>query len=222
MPLYVVATPIGSLSDVTLRALDVLRSADVILCEDTRVTAGLMKAHGIPPRPLVSCHERNEERRAREVLPRLVAGERVALVTNAGTPAVADPGWRVIRAAIDAGVEVQPVPGPCAAVAALVASGLATHMVHFLGWPPRKPGKLRRMLAEEGRSRGSLVFYEAPTRLVRFLAAAREVLGDRRASVSRELTKKFEETKRGTLTALIEAFESVAPRGECTVVIEGA
>jgi len=221
MALYLVATPIGSMKDITLRALEVLGSVDVICCEDTRRTRRLLKHHDVRIPELLSYHEHNERSRVAQLLPRLET-EDVALVSNAGTPALADPGWRLARAAIDAGVEVVPIPGPCAAVAALVASGLPTHRFSFLGWAPKKKGRLARLLDEEKGTPGSLVLYEAPGRVVKLLAAALEVLGDRQASVSREITKLHEETLRGSLSSLIEGFASVKPRGECTVVISGA
>ncbi len=222
MALYLVATPIGSMKDITLRALEVLGSCDIVCCEDTRRTGRLLAHHEVKAARLLSYHERNEKRRAAEVLPILEDGGDVAIVSNAGTPMVADPGWHLVRGAIEAGVEVVPIPGPCAAVAALVASGLPTHRFSFLGWPPKKAGKLRRLLDEEKDTEGSLVFYEGPGRLVKFLAAALEVLGDREASVSRELTKMHEETLRGRLSSLIETMGDRKPRGECTVVIGGA
>ena len=222
MALYVVATPIGSLKDITLRALEVLGSCDLICCEDTRRTRRLLDAHGVKSPELLSCHEHNERARVRQVIPRLEAGSDVALVSNAGTPAVADPGWRMVRSAIDAGVEVVPIPGPCAAVSALVASGLPTHRFSFLGWAPKKSGALRKLLDAESSTPGSLVFYEAPARVVKLLRAALEVLGDREASVSREITKLHEQTLRGKLSRLIDALEPAGPRGECTVVIGGA
>jgi len=221
MALYVVATPIGSMKDITLRALEVLGSVDMICCEDTRRTRRLLEHHGVKPPELVSYHEHNERSRARQVLPRL-ANEDVALVSNAGTPAFADPGWRLVRAAIDAGVEVLPIPGPCAAVAALVTSGLPVHRFSFLGWAPKKKARLARLLDAERNTPGSLIIYEAPGRVVKLLAAALDILGDREASVSRELTKLHEETRRGSLSSLIESFGSAGPRGECTVVISGA
>ena len=222
MALYVVATPTGSMKDVTLRALEVLGSVDLICCEDTRRTRRLLEHHGVAAPALLSYHEHNERSRAREVTSRLEAGEEVALVSNAGTPALADPGYRLVRGAIDAGVEVVPIPGPCAAVSALVASGLPTHRFSFLGWAPKKSGRLEKLLEAESGTPGSLVFYEAPGRLVKLLRSALAVLGDRDASISRELTKMHEETRRGSLSSLIDRLEGSKIRGECTVVINGA
>ncbi len=223
MPLYIVSTPIGNLADVTLRALEVLREAEIIACEDTRKTGLLLKRHGIAPRGrLRSYHEHNEAARAEELGRELIAGRSIALVTNAGTPLVADPGWRLLVKAIELGVEVVPVPGANAILAALAASGLAVHRFTFLGWPPRKPGKLRHFLEAERENPGTLILFEAPQRLARFLAAAREVLGERPAAVARELTKLHEEVRRGTLGELAAHYEKSPPKGECTVLIGGA
>jgi 16S rRNA (cytidine1402-2'-O)-methyltransferase len=221
VPLYVVATPIGNLEDVTLRALEVLRTAEVVACEDTRVAARLFGRHGIAPRRTVSYHEHNERRRADELAALAASGASVALVTNAGTPALSDPGYRLVRACIDRDVPVVPLPGASAALSAVVASGLPTHRFTFLGFPPRKPGARKRVFESVRAFDGSLVLYESPLRLAATLRDAAEVLGPRAACVARELTKLHEEWTRGSLLELAEKYAAVAPKGECTVVIEG-
>jgi 16S rRNA (cytidine1402-2'-O)-methyltransferase len=220
VPLYVIATPIGNLEDVTLRCLDALRRADVVACEDTRVTKRLLDRHGIVA-PLTPFHEHNEQRRADELADRAAAGETVAVVTNAGTPSVSDPGFRLVRACVDRGVAVVPLPGASAAVTALVASGLPTHRYTFLGFPPRKSGARTRLFASVAAFDGSLVVYESPLRLAGTLRDAHAALGDRRGCLARELTKLHEEFVRGTLSQLAARYESQPPRGECTLVIEG-
>ena len=220
MPLYLVATPIGNLKDISFRAVEVLRQADLVACEDTRKTGVLLKKYDIK-KPLKSYHEHNEARVAPALASMLGEGKTVALVTNAGTPLISDPGYRLVRLAADAGVPVHAVPGANAALAALTVSGLPVHKFLFKGFGPRKGARLRKFLDEDAGNAATLLFYESPYRIARFLAAAREVYGNRRASVSREMTKKFEETVRGTLDELREAFASRRVKGEVTVVIEG-
>lgn len=220
MPLYVVSTPIGNLEDVTLRALDVLSRADLVACEDTRVARRLFARHNIRA-SLTPFHEHNERRRAPELAELAASGKSVALVTNAGTPSVSDPGFRLVRECLERGVPVIPIPGASAVMAALVASGLPTHRFVFLGFLPRKPNALRRELASVASLEGSLVAFESPQRLAGTLRAAFEVLGPRRACIARELTKLHEELVRGTLGELAERYERSPPRGECTLVIEG-
>jgi len=219
--LYLVATPIGNLEDVTLRALRVLgEEAELVLAEDTRRTRVLLERHGIEARPR-SLHAHNEAARRGEVLEALGAGRAVALVSDAGTPLVSDPGERLVRAALEAGHRVEALPGASAALAALTVSGLPPLPCALLGFPPRKAGA-RRALLESYRGRPeTLVLFESPRRLRGLLAEARRVLGDRRACVARELTKVHEEAVRGPLSALEERFAAGA-RGEVTVVIEGA
>jgi 16S rRNA (cytidine1402-2'-O)-methyltransferase len=220
--LWVIATPIGNLEDITLRALRLLREADLVAAEDTRAARVLFERHGID-RPLVSCFEGNEEARADELARRAAAGERIALVAQAGTPTVSDPGYRVVAAAIAAGVRVEPIPGPCAAVAALTASGLPTDRFLFAGFPPRTSAKRQEWLAPLRGERATLVFYEAPGRVGATLGDLAAVLGAaRRATVARELTKLHEELVRGTLGELAERFGSTPPRGEVTLVVAGA
>jgi 16S rRNA (cytidine1402-2'-O)-methyltransferase len=217
MPLAVCATPIGNLDDVTLRVLDELRNADVVLAEDTRHTRGLLERHGIRAR-LVSYHEHNEAARVAELLPRLEAGERMALVTDAGMPVVSDPGARIVRAALDAGVAVTVLPGPSAVETALVASGLGGGRYAFVGFLPRKAGELAALWRETAGWGMPVVAFESAQRVgasLRSLAAfdpAREV------AVCRELTKRFEEIARGAAAELAERFAG-PPRGEVTLVV---
>jgi 16S rRNA (cytidine1402-2'-O)-methyltransferase len=219
--LYVVATPIGNLEDVTLRALRLLGEVDVVLCEDTRTTRKLFARHGIETR-LWSCHEHNEAKRAGEVAARLAAGQSVALVTDAGTPLVSDPGARVIAAAIAAGAAVVPVPGPSAALAALAVSGLAADRFTFFGFPPRKGRARGEFLAAVLAGDGVAVLFEAPHRVGPTLAELARLAPERRASLHRELTKVHEESLRGTLAELSAAVAARPPRGEYTLVVAGA
>jgi 16S rRNA (cytidine1402-2'-O)-methyltransferase len=215
VPLAVCATPIGNLEDVTLRVLAELRDADVVLCEDTRHTRVLLERHGLRGVRLVSYHEHNEAARTAELLPRLEAGERMALVSDAGMPGVSDPGSRIVRAALDAGVPVTVLPGPSAVETALVASGFAGGPFRFLGFLPRGGAALASLWAEVP---DVTVAFESPQRLpatLRSLAAAEPA---RPAAVCRELTKRFEEVVRGTAAELAERFAE-PPRGEITVVL---
>ncbi|HVS84406.1 MAG TPA: 16S rRNA (cytidine(1402)-2'-O)-methyltransferase [Gaiellaceae bacterium] len=217
MLLAVCATPIGNLDDVTLRVLAALRDADVVLCEDTRHTRGLLQRHGLEAR-LVSYHEHNEARRTAELLPRLGAGERVALVSDAGLPGVSDPGARLLRAALDAGVEVTVLPGPSAVETALVASGLVAEQYRFLGFLPRGETALAALWDELRGWPWPAVAFESPQRLpatLRSLAAAQP---ERAAAVCRELTKRFEEVARGTAAELAARFPA-PPKGEITLVL---
>ncbi|HVP76136.1 MAG TPA: 16S rRNA (cytidine(1402)-2'-O)-methyltransferase [Gaiellaceae bacterium] len=217
MPLAVCATPIGNLEDVTLRVLAELRAADVVLCEDTRHTRGLLERHGIQAR-LLSYHEHNEAARTAELLPRLEAGERVALVSDAGLPGISDPGARIVRAALDAGVPVTVLPGPSAVETALVASGLVGGRYQFLGFLPRGEKALAGLWQELRASQWPAVAFESPQRLpasLRSLAAADPA---RPVAVCRELTKRFEEVARGTAAELAARFAE-PPKGEITLVV---
>lgn len=218
--LYVIATPIGNLEDVTLRALRVLREVDGVLAEDTRRTRVLLDHFGIPARPL-SLHAHNEAERTTAVLARLDAGEDVALVSDAGTPLVSDPGARLVAAAVDAGHPVVPVPGASAVLAALVGSGLPAERFAFEGFLPRKAGARRARIAALAAREETLVFFESPRRLGATLAELAEAFGPRRACVARELTKVHEELARGRLDELVPRFREGA-RGEVTLVVEGA
>ena len=218
--LFVVGTPVGNLEDVTLRALSVLRQVSVVACEDTRRTRALLERHGIGTRT-VSLPAFDEKRRAPALVARLAAGEDVALVTDAGMPAVSDPGAELVRGAVEAGVRVVPVPGASAPLLALAASGFPGAAFTFLGFLPRKGGARREALEAARRAPGTLLLFESPRRLRETLADLREALGDRRAVVARELTKVHEELARGTLTEL-EARYAGEVLGEITVVVEGA
>jgi 16S rRNA (cytidine1402-2'-O)-methyltransferase len=217
VPLVVCATPIGNLEDVTLRVLRELREADVVLCEDTRRTRILLDRHGIAAR-LLSYHEHNEAARTAELLPRLRAGERVALVSDAGMPAISDPGARLVAAALEAGVPVTVVPGPSAVETALVASGLAGERYQFLGYLPRGAHALATLWDELARWPHPAVAFESPRRLPRTLASLAEALPDRPLAVCRELTKQFEEVVRGTAAELAARFPE-PPKGEITLVV---
>jgi 16S rRNA (cytidine1402-2'-O)-methyltransferase len=218
--LHLVATPIGNLEDVTLRALRMLREAHVVLAEDTRRTRILLQKHGVAARP-VSLHAHNEAARTAEVLAALAAGRDVALVSDAGTPHVSDPGERLVAAAIAAGHRVVPVPGPSAVLAALAASGLAPVPFAFLGFPPRRAGSRRELFSALRERPETLVLFESPRRVGATLGALAGALGGgRRACVARELTKVHEEIARGTLDELAARFAAGA-RGEVTIVVEG-
>lgn len=217
MPLAVCATPIGNLEDVTLRVLAELAGADVVLCEDTRHTRGLLQRHGIDAR-LVSYHEHNEARRTAELLPRLAGGERVALVSDAGMPGVSDPGARLVRAALEAGVEVTVLPGPSAVETALVASGLVAEQYRSLGFLPRGEKRLAELWAELAAWPWPAVAFESPQRLPATLQSLAAAEPEREVAVCRELTKRFEEIARGTTSELAERF-SEPPKGEITLVL---
>jgi len=218
--LYMVATPIGNLSDISQRALETLRQPDYIASEDTRKTGRLL-AHFDIKKPQISFHEHNERRVVGRIISLLAQRKTVALVTSAGTPGISDPGFTLVRAALEAGVEVTMIPGPTAFVMALVLSGLPTHSFTFRGFAPRKPGQRQRFLAVDKDSPHTLIFYESPHRLRAFLTDAIEVFGDRRAALAKELTKMFESVKRGALSELLAGLEE-KPKGEYVIVIEGA
>jgi 16S rRNA (cytidine1402-2'-O)-methyltransferase len=217
MPLAICATPIGNLEDVTLRVLDELRSADLVLCEDTRRTRVLLERHGIEAR-LSSYHRHNEAAREGRVLERLRGGERVALVSDAGLPGVNDPGARLIAAAVSEGLELTVLPGASAVETALVASGLASDRFQFVGYLPRRAGDLRRLAHELRAWPGATVAFESPRRLPSSLRVLADELPDRPAAVCRELTKRYEEVVRGSLEELATRFDE-PPRGEITVVL---
>jgi 16S rRNA (cytidine1402-2'-O)-methyltransferase len=217
--LYLVGTPIGNLGDITLRALETLRAVALIVAEDTRRAGLLLKHFGID-KPILSLFEHNEAARIERVLAALESGD-VALISEAGMPGLSDPGYDLIRAAIEHGIAVTPIPGPTAAVSALVASGLPTDAFVFLGFLPRRSADRRRLLREAARERRSLVAYEAPHRLAEALADVEDVLGDRAIAVARELTKMHEEIWRGTVSGARQRFAGEA-LGEITLVIAGA
>jgi len=219
--LYLVATPIGNLADVTLRALEILGRVDRIAAEDTRHVRKLFERHGIPAPVLEPYHARNEASVAGRLAERLRRGESLALVTDAGTPGVSDPGYRLTRAALAVGARVVSIPGPSAVLAALVCSGLPTDRFVFEGFPPRRPGPRRRALARLAELPHTLVFFEAPPRLRGFLGDVMAVLGDRPLAVGRELTKLHEEVWRGSVSAYLAVAAARPPRGEVTVVVGG-
>jgi 16S rRNA (cytidine1402-2'-O)-methyltransferase len=218
--LYLVATPIGNLGDITLRAIETLKQVDCVASEDTRKTGHLLQHLGIK-KPQVSFHEHNEQRAGAKLMAMLEEGKSVALVTNAGTPGVSDPGYTLVRSAIEAGIPLTMIPGPSAVVMALVLSGLPVHSFTFRGFPPHKTGPRRRFLQADQDSPYTLIYYESPYRLKDFLQDALLIFGDRRAAVANDLTKLFERTDRKNLSELIQQFESIEPRGEYTVVIAG-
>ena len=218
MPLLVCATPIGNLEDVTIRVLEALRKADAVLCEDTRRTKVLLDRYEIRARSLVTVHRHNEARQAHDLVPRLSAGETLALVSDAGLPGVNDPGGRLVSAALEAGVEVTVLPGPSAVETALVASALAAAQYRFLGYLPRRAAELDALWHESRDWPYAAVAFESPKRLPTSLAALARIDPERRVAVCRELTKRFEEVVRGT-AAEVEGRFREAPKGEITVVL---
>ncbi len=220
--LYLVATPIGNLGDLTFRARDTLMAAAAIACEDSRITRRLTQAYGITT-PLISYHEHNAERVRPRIIERLKCGEAVALVSDAGTPLISDPGYKLVREVIEAGLEVTTLPGASAALSALVLSGLPSDRFYFHGFLPPKSAARRKALAELAGIPASLIFYESPRRLADMLADASGTLGERQGAVARELTKKFEELRRGSLDELAQHYgEAGTPKGEVVVVIGSA
>ena len=219
--LYVVSTPIGNLEDLTYRAVRVLSEVDIVACEDTRHSQKLLNHYGIKTKT-VSYHEHNERDRAGELLASIKSGLDVAVVSDAGTPGISDPGFRVVRLALEEGLRVVPIPGPTALISALVASGLPSDEFFFAGFLPSRSGARRTRLADLAAIPSTLVFYETPHRIVASLKDAREILGEREAVVARELTKLHEEIVRGRLSELADKFSQAAqePRGEMVVVID--
>lgn len=219
--LYLVATPIGNINDITLRALSTLREVDIIASEDTRKT-GLLLKHFSISKPQIAFHEHNEQRAGQQIENLLKQGKSVALVTNAGTPGISDPGYTLLRRAITAHIDVTMIPGPTALIMALVLSGLPVHSFIFRGFPPRKAGPRSRFIEIDKEAPHTLIFYESPYRLEGFLQDALEVLGDREAAIANDLTKMFESIQRGTLSLLIKwVKEQPKLRGEFIVVIAG-
>ena len=217
--LYIVATPIGNLQDISLRAVETLRSVDVIACEDTRHTQKLLNHLGIKAK-LISYHEHNEESRSGELIKMLSEGGSVAVVSDAGTPAINDPGFRVVKKAVEKGYDVNSIPGPSALITALAASGLPTDSFFFAGFLPAKKGDRQKRLKELSSTPATLVFYEAPHRLSASLDDCLVVLGDRDAVVARELTKMHEEYSRGKLSEIASRFEKQKPKGEIVLMID--
>jgi 16S rRNA (cytidine1402-2'-O)-methyltransferase len=216
--LYLVATPIGNLEDITLRALRTLNECDVVAAEDTRRTGQLLKHFGVS-KPLLSYFQFNEAKRSEEIIQRLRRGEKVALVTDAGSPGISDPGERVVKAAIAAGLRVESVPGPSALVAALTASGLPTDEFHFIGFLPHKSGQRRRQLERLKCYAGTLVLYESPYRVERLVGELNELFAGRQVVLARELTKRFEEYLRGTPPQLLEVLRIRSLKGEFVVLV---
>jgi 16S rRNA (cytidine1402-2'-O)-methyltransferase len=219
--LYLVATPIGNLEDITLRALRTLKECDVIAAEDTRHTGQLLRHFEIS-KPLISYFKFNESRRSEEILDRLARGEKVALVTDAGTPGISDPGQRVVRAAIGGGFRVEAVPGACAAVVALAASGLPTDEFHFAGFLPHKSGQRAKEIQRLAALPGTIVIYESPYRIEKLLGELATAVPERQIAVGRELTKKFEEFWRGTAAEVAASLAKRTIKGEFVVLISAA
>lgn len=219
--LYLVATPIGNLGDITIRALEILKSVDMIASEDTRKTGILLKHYGIS-KPQMTFEEHNEDRAGERIMALLAEGKSLAVVTEAGTPGISDPGYTIVQRAIAAGEEVSMAPGPAAAVMAVVLSGLAVHSFTYRGFPPRKGGPRRRFFGVDAASPHTLVFYESPYRVEAFLEDAIAVYGDRRAALAHELTKLYESVERGTLSELLACVRKSKPKGEYVIVVAGA
>ena len=217
--LYLVATPIGNLQDITLRALETLRNVDLIACEDTRHTLKLLNHFRISNK-LVSYHEHNEQERAEELADRLLRGESIAIVSDAGTPRICDPGFRIVQRAIEIGAVIVPIPGAAAFVGAVIASGLPTDSIFFGGFLPAKKGERRKRLDEIRDVPATTVLYETTNRLAKSLADCLEILGNRKAAVARELTKIHEEIVRGDLSELAERFSKTSTKGEIVLVID--
>jgi 16S rRNA (cytidine1402-2'-O)-methyltransferase len=221
--LFVVATPIGHLGDITLRALDTLTRADLIAAEDTRHTRKLLAAHHIAAKRLIAYHEHNESRRTPELLARLEQGARLALVSNAGTPAISDPGFRLVRAAVENRIPVVPIPGASAAMSALCASGLPSDAFTFIGFAARKKARRAGQLQALAGLAHTLIFYESPRRVVGLLEHIQAVMGDRPVVVAREMTKLYEEFVRGPISEVTAALRDRSEiKGECTILVQGA
>jgi 16S rRNA (cytidine1402-2'-O)-methyltransferase len=218
--LYLVSTPIGNLSDITLRALDILKSADLIAAEDTRHT-GLLLSHYNIKANLTSYHDFNQRSKAPQLIASLLAGKSIAVVSDAGTPGISDPAYNLVNLAIQNDISIVPIPGPAAFVSALIVSGLPTDRFVFEGFLPIKSGRRKKRLEVLKQEPRTILLYESPHRLLRVLTELSEVLGDRRISVSRELTKKFEETVRGRISEVRNYFESKSVKGEFVLVVEG-
>ncbi|MGH8048589.1 MAG: 16S rRNA (cytidine(1402)-2'-O)-methyltransferase [Chthoniobacterales bacterium] len=219
--LFIVPTPIGNLADISLRAIEVLRDADVIAAEDTRHSGMLLQHHGIK-KPMVSFHEHNEAMRTAEFVGRLRAGEKVALITDAGTPAISDPGARLVRACMEEGIEYTILPGACAAITALVGSGLDAGAFYFGGFLPVKSGQRQNELTAAIARDGTSIFYESPHRLLKSLDVLAAIAPERLVCVARELTKKFEEYRRAFPAELAAHYTAHPPKGEICLLVEGA
>jgi 16S rRNA (cytidine1402-2'-O)-methyltransferase len=219
--LYVVATPIGNLADITLRALSTLREVDLIAAEDTRVTHNLLEHYGIDT-PTTPYHQHSLGRKAEQLIEMLKAGKSIALVSDAGTPGISDPGHELIRMALGNDITIVAIPGPNAIITALAVSGLSTRRFAFDGFPPRRGGERRAFFKALEKEPRTMVFYESPHRLLSTLRDMRAIWGDRQIAVVREATKLFEEVHRGTIQTAIERFEAVKPKGEITIIVAGS
>lgn len=220
--LYICATPIGNLEDITLRALRILREVDAIYAEDTRHTLGLLNHYEIK-KPLISCHEHNEAHRAEEICERLEAGEKIAYVSDAGTPLISDPGARIVAECVQRGLEFTVLPGASAATTALILSGLSSDAFYFVGFLPRTGSARKQKIDEIAKIPGTLILYESPNRVSATLSdLVNGMGGERQCALVREMTKLHEEAVRGTLTELSERFMETPPRGECVIVVAGA
>ena len=219
--LYLVATPIGNLGDITVRALEILKTVDMIASEDTRRTGILLKHYGIS-KPQMAYQEHNEDRAGERIMGLLAEGKSVAVVTEAGTPGISDPGYTIVQRAIEAGEEISMAPGAAAVVMAVVLSGLAVHSFTYRGFAPHKGGPRRRFLEVDAASPHTLAFYESPYRVEAFLEDALAVYGDRRAALAHELTKLHESVERGTVSELLALVRRSKPKGEYVILIAGA
>jgi|694.fasta_scaffold07759_10 16S rRNA (cytidine1402-2'-O)-methyltransferase len=219
--LYLIATPIGNLGDMTFRAVEMLQQCDYVLCEDTRHSRLLLEHYKIDT-PLKSFHKFSEASKEKEVLSDLQSGKEIALISDAGTPGISDPGTRLVKSCLEERIPVVSIPGPCAAIAALTCSGLDTDTFQFIGFLPRKPNSVRKILQEALMYSGTTICYESPQRLLKVLSLIDELSPDRHLVVARELTKKFEETIRGKAKEIIEHFSHSAPKGEIVLLIEKA
>lgn len=218
--LYVVSTPIGNLGDITFRALEVLKGVDLVVAEDTRRTGRLLAHYQVQNR-ITSYHDYNKEKKTPVLIKKLLSGRSIALVSDAGTPGISDPCYFLVKRAIDNGIPVVPIPGASAFLSALVVSGLPTDRFLFEGFLPHKGSQRRKRLLELREEKRTLIFYESPHRIVEMLSDALEILGDRETSISRELTKKFEETVKGRLSELVAKFQLKRPKGEFVVIVSG-
>lgn len=218
--LYLVPTPIGNMSDVSERAISVLNEVDVVACEDTRHSGRLLKELGIK-KPMIAYHEFNERTRSQKIVEQIADGQNVAVISDAGSPGISDPAYRVVRSAIDAGIEIVPIPGPCAIIPAVTASGLPTDRFFYEGFLPVKSAARRRRLMQLADFEHTLVFYESPHRVAKSLADMHHVLGDRPACVAREISKKFEQFVRMNLEGLAEYHAGRKVKGEIVIVVAG-
>ncbi|MCG8687017.1 MAG: 16S rRNA (cytidine(1402)-2'-O)-methyltransferase, partial [Desulfobacterales bacterium] len=216
-----VATPMGNLEDITFRAVRVLKEVDIIAAEDTRHSRKLLTHYGITT-PMTACHEHNENQRAKELIERLTTGESIALISDAGTPLISDPGYRLVKQAGEKNIPVVPVPGCNAAITGLSASGLPTDAFLFCGFPPKKAGKLEKFLTKMESQSATLIFYESPKRIKALVSSSINALGDREACLARELTKRYEEFIRGSLSQILSSLEARDQvKGECVLFIQG-